>query len=165
MLRLIFALLSRFTRPEEDEFAEGHRPPERLGPAEVGEVFDARVSATDFAATAFDLAVRDHLQLSRVPALDSLGALAPHDWEIRHGQRGEALRGYEVVVLAALLGGDDSRRLSKLRASLPRQFPEPNATPTARSENEGALSSRHQRSLTSACTTSRSRRPSSQRWG
>ena len=123
-LLLLLGALSRLTKPEDDELAERHSPPERLGPAEVGAVFGARVNATGFAATVLDLVVRGHLRFSRVESTGPLFALNRSDWELAPGERGEALRDYEVVALAALLGGEETRRLSELRETLPKQFRE-----------------------------------------
>lgn len=123
LLGLIY-MLRRRTSTYDDEVEGCHNPPERLGPAETAAVLNTRVDAVAFLATVVDLARRGHLQIRRVRSERGVFALSADDWQLTHSPDGDAIRDYEIVVLAALLDGEDERLLSAARTSIGRHFRE-----------------------------------------
>ncbi|MCB1184123.1 DUF2207 domain-containing protein [bacterium] len=87
--------------------------PDGLSPAEIGVIADEKVDARDISATIIDLARRGFLRIERAPA-----EKAREDDRITFHRVGSAEpeREHEQLMLGALLGTHDSRRLDELEA-------------------------------------------------
>jgi hypothetical protein len=101
---------------------ERYEPPDGMTPAEMGAVLDERVALRDITATLLDLAVRGYLAIHELEARRFL-FLTDVDYELRAVRPADAaLKGHERRLLAALLGGQSSVRLSALRDSFHAQI-------------------------------------------
>ncbi|MGC9529390.1 MAG: DUF2207 domain-containing protein [Candidatus Bipolaricaulaceae bacterium] len=107
--------------PAKGTIAPAFTPPQGIGPAQAGVLMDDRVDHRDLAAGVVGLATRGHLTIREVWE-DGQGK-EPDDFElVRHTDK-EAPSPFEEALLQALLGQEQSRRLSELRGELYERVP------------------------------------------
>lgn len=122
--------------PATGSIVPNWRAPKELPPGAAGTLVDQRAGMDDIVATLLDLAVRGFVTIKEVPpdgilasdsflgkALRSLG-LGKTDWEVvSTGRARDELTRYEAMVLAGVLDGADSRKMSDLHNDFYRHIP------------------------------------------
>jgi hypothetical protein len=103
------------TRPifYRDAVVVEYTPPEKLAPAEMGLLLDARVDQKDVTATIIDLAVRGYLSIEEVvpPAF-----LREGEWTIKRKRDPKDLAPHERILFKGLLGDREEVNLADLRS-------------------------------------------------
>ena len=115
------------------------RAPKELPPGAAGTLLDQKADMDDIVATMLDLAVRGFITIKEVDPEGILGSLdatsflgkalktlgmTKTDWEIvKTDKSRDELSRYEKMVLAGVLEGDDSRRMSDMHNEFYKHIP------------------------------------------
>lgn len=92
-----------------------YEPPDGMSPAELGTVLDESVDMRDITATLLDLTVRGYLEIEEIETTRFL-FLKDSDYTLHERNADPArLKEHERLLLAGLLGGNQSVRVSELK--------------------------------------------------
>lgn len=98
-------------------------PPSDLAPGLAGTLLDESADLRDVLATVVDLCRRGELRMVEEVEEGFLGLAGRRDFRFHHTPTGAALAPFEAAVLAALLDGKSSRRMSQMRNSFYQELP------------------------------------------
>ncbi len=96
-------------------------PPDKLGPGQVGTLWDEVANPLDVTATIIDLAVRGYL---RIDEIAKQGWFGKPDWTLVKLKDGGKLKRYEAVLFNALFAGREQVKLSDLKNTFATELKE-----------------------------------------